>query len=216
MSTVVYRDLARHSKPVKSFEPCLPRKAKAPPSGPIWIYEIKHDGFRILARKDGDQIKLITRNGYDFADRYRLIVDAVASLPVDSCIIDGEAIVVDQSGLSIFDLLRYRQHDHAATLCAFDLLELDGADVRSRPIEERKQHLAWALRQTHPGIAINATYVGDGAVVYEHACALGREGIVSKRLGSPYRAGRTDQWLKMKNPKAPAVRREREIDWAKR
>ena len=216
MSTVVYRDLSRRSKPVKSFEPCLPRKAKAPPSGPIWIHEIKHDGFRLLARKDGGRIKLITRNGYDFADRYRLIVDAVASLPVDSCIIDGEAIVVDQSGLSIFDLLRYRQHDHAATLCAFDLLELDGADVRLRPIEERKQHLAWVLRQTHPGIAINATYAGDGAVVYEHACALGCEGIVSKRLGSPYRAGRTDQWLKMKNPKAPAVRREREIDWAKR
>jgi len=84
---------------------------------------------------------------------------------VDNCIIDGEAIVVDQSGLSIFDLLRYRQHDHAATLCAFDLLELDGADVRSRPIEERKQHLAWVLRQTHPGIAIDATYAGDGAVV---------------------------------------------------
>ena len=99
-------------------------------------------------------------------------MDAVASLPVDSCIIDGEAIVMDQSGLSIFDVLRYRQHDHAATLCAFDLLELDGADVRSRPIEERKQHLAWALRQTHPGIVINATYTGDGAVIYEHACAL--------------------------------------------
>ena len=104
-----------------------------------------------------------------------------------------EAIVVDQSGLSIFDLLRYCQHDHAATLCAFDLLELDGADVRSRPIEERKQHLAWVLRQTHPGIAINATYAGDGAEVNEHACALGCEGIVSKRLGSPYRAGRTDR-----------------------
>ena len=69
------------------------------------------------------------------------------------------------------------------------------------------------LRQTHPGIAINATYAGDGAVVDEHARALGCEGIVSKRLGSPYR---TDQWLKMKNPKAPAVRREREIYWAKR
>jgi ATP-dependent DNA ligase len=72
-----------------------PRTAKVPPSGASWIHEIKHDGFRILARKDGDQIS------HDFADRYRLIVDAIASLPVDSCIIDGEAIVVDQSGLSI-------------------------------------------------------------------------------------------------------------------
>ena len=139
----------------------------------------------------------------------------MASLPVETCIIDGEAVVVDQNGLSIFNLLRYRQHDHAATLCAFDLIELDGADLRRCPIEERKQHLA-LMRQPHHGIALNATYDSDGPVIYEHACALGCEGIVSKRAGSPYRAGRTDQWLKMKNPLAPAVRREREIDWAKR
>jgi bifunctional non-homologous end joining protein LigD len=216
MSTVAYRELTRRTKLAKSFELCLPRSAKTPPSGLAWIHEIKHDGFRILARKDGNRVKLITRNGCDFADRYPLIVDAIASLPVRTCIIDGEAIVVDQNGLATFDLLRYRQHDHAATLCAFDVLDLDGADLRPSPIEERKQHLAWALRGQHHGIAINATYNGDGAVIYQHACTLGCEGIVSKRLGSPYRAGRTDQWLKMKNPHAPAVRREREIDWAKR
>ena len=214
--TVVYSELRRRMRHSISFEACLPRKAEEPPNGPGWIYEIKHDGFRILALKDGNRVRLITRNGYDFANRYPLIVDGIASLPVETCIIDGEAIVVDQNGLSIFDLLRYRQHDHAATLFAFDLLELDGADLRSSPVEERKQHLAWALRERHHGIALNATYDGDGAVIYEHACTLGCEGIVSKRLGSPYCAGRTDQWLKMKNPKAPAVRREREIDWAKR
>jgi bifunctional non-homologous end joining protein LigD len=213
---VVYSELRRRVRRPATFEACLPRKAKEPPNGPGWIHEIKHDGFRILARKDGDRVKLITRNGYDFADRYPLIVDGIASLPVESCIIDGEAIVVDQNGLSIFHLLRYRQHDHAASLCAFDLLELDGADLRSSPIEERKQHLAWALRERHYGIALNATYDGDGALIYRHACALSCEGIVSKRLGSPCHAGRTDQWLKMKNPDAPAARREREIDWAKR
>jgi bifunctional non-homologous end joining protein LigD len=152
----------------------------------------------------------------DFGERYPLIVDAMASLPVETCIIDGEAIVVDQNGLSIFNLLRYRQHDHAAILSTFDLIELNGADLRRCPIEERKRHLALILRQPHHGIALNATYDSDGAVVYEHACALSCEGIVSKRAGSPYRAGRTDQWLKMKNPLAPAVRRESEIDWAKR
>ena len=124
--------------------------------------------------------------------------------------------MVDQNGLSVFNLLRNRQHDHAATLCAFDFLELDGTDLRSNPIEDRKQHLARALRERHHGIALNSTYDGDGALIYQHARALGCEGIVSKRLGSPYRAGRTDQWLKMKNPDAPAVRRESEIDWAKR
>jgi bifunctional non-homologous end joining protein LigD len=212
----VYGELRRRIRRSVTFEACLPRKAKEPPGGPGWIHEIKHDGFRILARKDGNQVRLITRNGYDFTGRYSLIVDAIASLPLETCIIDGEAIVVDQDGLSVFDLLRYRQHDHAAALCAFDLLELDGTDLRPSPIEERKQHLAWALRERHHGIALNATYDGDGALIYQHACALGCEGIVSKRLGTPYRAGRTDQWLKMKNPEAPAVRREREVDWAKR
>jgi ATP-dependent DNA ligase len=219
MSTVVsaYRKLDRGIKRASAtFEPCLPRKAKAPPNGAGWIHEIKHDGFRILAQKDGDQIKLITRNAYDFADRYRLIVDAIASLPVKSCIVDGEAIVVDQNGLSVFDLIRYRRHDNAATLCAFDVIELDGADLRWSPIEERKKRLAAVLQQPHRGIAVNQAYEGDGAVIYQYACALGCEGIVSKRLGSTYRMGRTDQWLKIKNPEAPAVRREREIDWAKR
>ena len=96
------------------------------------------------------------------------------------------------------------------------LIEVDGADLRRSPIEERKRHLAQLLRQPDHGIALNETYDGDGAVIYEQACALGCEGIVSKRLGSTYRMGRTDQWLKIKNPDAPAVRREREIDWAKR
>ena len=203
-------------KPWAIYKPCLPWPARTPPNGPDWLHEIKHDGFRILARKDDDRVWLFTRNGYDFAERYPRIVDAIVSLPANRCIIDGEAIVTDTSGLSVFDLLRYRRHDHSATLCAFDVLELDGANLRPSPIEERKQHLAWILRLSHPGIALNATYNDDGVVIYEHACALGCEGIVSKRLGSPYRAGRTDQWLKVKNPLAAAARREREIDWAKR
>ena len=85
-----------------------------------------------------------------------------------------------------------------------------------KPIEERKQLLARGLRAQHHGIALNATYDDDGATIYEHACALGCEGIVSKRRGWRYFSGRTAQWLKMKNLLAPAVSREREIDWAKR
>jgi ATP-dependent DNA ligase len=212
----VYQELKRRIKRTVTFEPCLPRPAKAPPNGSGWIHEIKHDGFGIIAQKDVDGVRLITRNGYDFAERYPLIVDAIRRLSVKSCIVDGEAIVVDQEGLSVFDLLRYRRHDHAATLCAFDLIEVDGADLRRSPIEERKRLLAQLLRRPDHGIALNETYDGDGAVIYEQACALGCEGVVSKRLGSAYRMGRTDQWLKIKNPQAPAVRREREIDWAKR
>jgi bifunctional non-homologous end joining protein LigD len=99
-------------------------------------------------------------------------------------------------------------------LCAFDLLELDGKDLRRAPIEERKETLAKLLRQPDEGIALNQHYAGDGAIIFKHACALGCEGIVSKRLGSSYRSGRADCWVKVKNPAAPAVRREAEEDWS--
>jgi ATP dependent DNA ligase domain/Transposase DDE domain len=190
---------------VKRFEPCLPRPAKEPPAGPNWIHEIKHDGFRIVAHRDGDRVRLVTRNGFDFADRFPLVAEAIAALPVRSCVLDGEAIAVDDNGLSVFDLIRYRQHDHAVTLCAFDLLELDGEDLRRTPIELRKATLKGLLRRSHSGVAFNQHFEADGDAVYRHACALGCEGIVSKRLGSPYRGDRTDHWLKVKNPKAPAV-----------
>jgi bifunctional non-homologous end joining protein LigD len=198
-----------------SFEPCLPRPAKEPPLGPGWIHEIKHDGFRIIARRDAGGVRLMTRNGYDFSERFPLIVAAIADLKARSCVIDGEAIACNENGLSVFELIRYRQHDHAVTLCAFDLLQIDGEDLRREPIEVRKQTLKGLLRRAHPGIAFNRHFDVDGAIVYRQACALGCEGIVSKQLGSPYRSGRVDQWLKIKNPTAPAVKREAEEDWGR-
>ena len=122
----------------------------------------------------------------------------------------------DLEGLSVFDLLRYRRHDHAVTLCAFDLIEVEDWDLRRQPLEERKALLGKLLQRRHHGVAVNETYAGDGAVIYRHACALGCEGIVSKRVGSPYRMGRTDHWIKTKNQLSRAVKREREIDWSKR
>jgi bifunctional non-homologous end joining protein LigD len=214
--SIVFRDLERRVKRSVNFEPCLPRPAKEPPSGPGWIHEIKHDGFRIVARKEGDKVRLVTRNGHDFTERYPRIVDSIRSLPTKSCIVDGEAIVVNDDGLSIFDLLRYRRHDHAATISAFDLIEVDGTDLRRHPIEERKDRLSRLSQRCFFGITVNEVYTGDGSMIYKHACTLGCEGIVSKRLGSAYRMGRTDVWLKTKNPLSPAVRREREIDWSKR
>jgi bifunctional non-homologous end joining protein LigD len=121
-----------------------------------------------------------------------------------------EAIVVDERGLS--DLLRSWRHDDAAVFCAFDLIEIDGKDLRRAPIEERKRALSDVLLRGHDGIVLNVHYDCDGATVFEHACKLGCEGIVSKRLGSPYRSGRVAHWVKIK-PKAPAVRREAEEDW---
>ena len=134
---------------------------------------------------------------------------------VRSSLIDGEAVVCNESGLAVFDLIRGYRHDAAAASCAFDLLELDGEDLRRTPIEERKRILAKLLNHPREGIAFKKHCTGDGAIIFKHARALGCEGIVSKRLGSPYRSGRTDHWVKVKNPEAPAVAREAEEDWGR-
>ena len=196
------------SRPLAGFiEPCLPRPADRPPAGSDWLHEIKHDGFRIMALRDAAGVRLLTRNGNDFSRRFPLAVAAIAALPARSCLIDGEAIVTDQKGLAVFDLIRGHRPSAAAVLCAFDLLELDGEDLRREPIETRKSTLRSLLRSKHAGIVFNAHFIADGAIVYRQACALGCEGIVSKRLGSPYRSGRADCWVKVKNPAAPAVTR---------
>ena len=188
-----------------AIEPCLPSPAKQPPAGPGWIHEIKHDGFRIMARLDTGSVRLITRNGNDLTRRFPFVALAVAALPATSCLIDGEAIMCDETGLAVFDLIRGQRPLATAVHCAFDLLEVDGEDLRRQPIEARKQRLAALLRGAHSTIVLNEHYEGDGATVYQHACALGCEGIVSKRLGSPYKSGRSPHWVKVKNPAAPAV-----------
>jgi bifunctional non-homologous end joining protein LigD len=195
------------------IEPCLPSPAKAPPRCPGWLHEIKHDGFRILARRDSAGVRLITRAGNDFSSRFPFIAMAVSKLPVASCLIDGEAIVCDENGLAVFDLIRRHGALASAVLCAFDVLELDGRDLRREPIENRKAFLAKLLKGSYLSIVLNEHFAEDGAIVFREACRLGCEGIVSKRLGSPYRSGRSAHWVKVKNPNAPAVKREAEEDW---
>src|SRR6476659_8781584 len=152
------------SRPLSNFiEPCLPRRADKPPAGRDWIHEIKHDGFRIMARRDAAGVRLLTRNGYDFAGRFLLAAAAVATLSARSCLIDGEAIVTDRNGLAVFDLIRGRHPSAAAVLCAFDLLELDGEDLRPEPSETRKSTLKSLLRGKHAGIAFNAHFLSQPA-----------------------------------------------------
>ena len=129
-------------------------------------------------------------------------------LKVRSCLIDGEAVCCNENGVPSFDKLRYRSHDPEVFLVAFDLLELDGNDLRREPLEVRKQTLVSLLRGSLPGVQFNAHLTHPGDIVFAHACKMGLEGIVSKRLGSRYRSGRTSDWLKFKNPNAPAVKRK--------
>ena len=202
------------SAPAGFIEPCLPIPSDTPPSGAYWIHEIKHDGYRLMARRDPVGIRLLTRNGHDWAARYPLIVEAVNHLRVRSVLIDGEVVCCDDRGLAIFQKLRRQQNEATAFLYAFDLLELDGTDMRREPIEVRKATLASILRKSRHGVRLNGHLEHpDGALVFAHACKMGLEGIVSKRLGSRYRSGRSPDWLKFKNPAAPAVKREAEEDW---
>jgi bifunctional non-homologous end joining protein LigD len=190
------------------IEPCLPSPAKARPSGSGWIHEIKYDGFRILARRDAAGVRLITRAGNDFSSRFPFIAMAVGKLPVRSCLIDGEAIVCDENGLAVFELIRRHGALASAVHCAFDLLELDGRDLRREPIEKRKALLAKLLWGSHLSIVLNEHFEEDGATVYRAGLSARLRGIVSKRFGSPYRSGRSPHWVKVKNPAAPAVKRE--------
>jgi bifunctional non-homologous end joining protein LigD len=167
----------------------------------------------MVARRDGEGVRLISRRGLDWGARFGTIVTAVEALGVRSCIIDGEAIVCDGDGLADFHLLRYRRGDGAVHLCAFDLIEIDGRDLRDEPIEARNAELSRVLDGCRPGLVLKAVFHDPGPVVFEHACKLGCEGVVSKRRGSRYARGRSSNWIKVKNPDAPAVRREREEQW---
>ena len=169
-----------------------------------------------MARRDPMGIGLLTRRGNDWADRFPLVVEAVNHLKVRPCLIDGEVVCCNEKGLAVFQMLRRRQNEAGAFLYAFDLLELDGADMRREPIEVRKATLASILRKSRAGVRLNEHLEHpEGHVVFHEACKLGAEGIVSKRLGSRYRSGRSPDWLKFKNPEAPAVTREAEEDWGR-
>jgi ATP-dependent DNA ligase len=187
-----------------------------PPSGPEWLIEIKHDGFRVIARKNGKRVRLYSRPGNDLTYRFPLIVEGIAKLRSRSCIIDGEAVSCGADGIASFNRVRYRRNDAEVFLYAFDLIELNGDDLRRDPLAVRKATLESLLARASPGLRYNEHLdKEDGPLVFLHACKLGFEGIVSKRRDSPYSSGRSPHWIKSKNPQAPAVKRETEEDWGR-
>jgi bifunctional non-homologous end joining protein LigD len=195
-------------RPPGFIEPCLPTNARAAPAGPHWAYEIKHDGFRFICWRAGDRVRVFSRQGNDWTDWVPLIAEALQALRVKSIIIDGEGVVCRPDGISDFDLLRTavsRKGCRAAFLYAFDLLELDGQDLRREPWETRRATLASLLRKSIQGIRLSGHLdAADGDLVFRHACTMGLEGIVAKRRDSPYRSGRCADWIKIKNPEHPA------------
>jgi bifunctional non-homologous end joining protein LigD len=209
--------LRSRPRPFGFIEPALPIGADKPPAGAGWVHEIKFDGFRLFAqRRGGVGARLLNRNGHDWSDRYPSVFEALKALKITSCLIGGEVVVCDERGVAVFDQLRHgKRVKPGAVLYAFDLLELEGEDLRGMSIEMRKRKLVHLLDAAKAGLQISEHLHGDAAEIFIHACQLGCEGIVSKRLGSRSSSGRTDNWIKVKNPAAPAVKREAEEDWGR-
>ena len=181
--------MLQRTLPAGLIAPCLPTKTDKLPSGDLWLHEIKHDGFRIIARKEGDRVRLYSRSGNDLTRRFPLIVDALARLRSRSCIIDGEAVACDDNGVASFDLIRHQRANESIFLYAFDLIELNGDDLRRDPLEVRKATLASIVAKAHPGIRLNEHIEGDGPTVFAHACKMGLEGIVYDLGGTIWGGG---------------------------
>jgi ATP-dependent DNA ligase len=162
--------------------------------------------------RENERVRLISRGGYDWADRFPLIVSAALKLEEESFAIDGEVVVLDKEGKSDFDALASRKHDKHAWLYAFDMLAGDGEDLRSWPLSLRKGALAGLLSDLVDGIFIAEYEKGEiGDVLFRVACNMGLEGIVSKRLDHSYCVGRCRHWLKIKNRAHPAYFRVRDF-----
>jgi bifunctional non-homologous end joining protein LigD len=205
--------LSRAARTDGFIPPRMPKRACKPPAGPDWVHEIKHDGYRLQVRRVGDQVRLFTRRGYDWSGRYPSIAVTATLLRARSFALDGEAVVCGPDGVAIFDALHRRGTVSEAMLYAFDLLELDGEDLRCMPLGDRKKCLARLLVGRRLGIVLSDHTDDDGATIFRQACRMGLEGIVSKRLGAPYRSGPSRDWLKVKNPDSPAMIRAREAEW---
>jgi len=196
--------------PLGFIEPCLPTNARTVPASAQWAYEIKHDGFRFICRRDGDRVRVFSRNGRDWTDRVPLIAEALAKLRVKSVTLDGEGVVCRPDGVTDFDKLRAavgRLGSRDSFLCAFDLLELDGENMRPYEWHVRRTTLRSLIKRAGAGIRLSENLDGDGMAAFRHACRMGLEGIVAKRRDRSYRSGRSPDWIKVKNPDAPAATR---------
>ena len=173
-----------------------------PPDDPGWVHEVKFDGYRLVARLEGGKASLVTRNLLDWTHRYPPIARAALKLPVENAILDGEVIAQLPSGVGSFQALQNamkRGSTGQLVYYAFDLLFLDGRDLRSEPLVERKKLLAALVAEAgNPQLAYSEHFGGDGRPLLEECCRRGLEGIISKRGDRPYVAGRTTDWLKIK------------------
>ncbi|WEX76866.1 non-homologous end-joining DNA ligase [Sinorhizobium numidicum] len=185
-------------------EPCLALLVDKPPRGPDWAFEVKWDGYRLAVHIEPNRIRIITRGGYDWRDRFPTIADDARRLAVNTAVIDGEAVVLDEKGRSDFGMLQRAlgrlpssYEAGAIVFYAFDLLYLDGRDLRRLPLRERRRLLQPLVAGQEGTIRFSEEVEADGEDFLRAACAHGIEGIIAKHRGKPYRSGRGDWWQKI-------------------
>lgn len=184
---------------LKFIEPLIPTLVEKPPEGDGWIHEVKFDGYRSQIVKDDGGVRIFTRRGFDWTAKYRDLAKAAADLEVESAIIDGEIIVLNDAGLSDFGALRKaitsRQHD--LYFVAFDLVHVNGHDLRDMPLEDRREILAEVIPEDQH-IQFSQALPGEASAIFHLVDKAGMEGMVSKRRDSKYRSGPSTNWLKAK------------------
>ena len=180
----------------------LPSLSDSPPEGDGWIHEIKHDGYRTQLIVERGKARALTRRGLDWSSKYPTIVEAAAALPVESAILDGEVVVFNDKGVSDFHALRsaMRWQPERLVFIAFDLMHLDGEDIRLKPVVQRRARLSDLLSRgpANSAIQFSEELPCNGAEFFKQVSRLGLEGMVSKRVTAPYRSGRTETWVKTK------------------
>lgn len=185
-------------------EPCLALLASKPPAGDEWAFEVKWDGYRLAVHIERGKVRILTRGGHDWTTRFPTIAHDARELGLDSAILDGEAVVLDDRGASDFGALQRalggrggKRFASNAILYAFDLLYLDGRDLQALALDERREKLTAAIKP-HASIRMSEEINADGAEFLKLACQMGLEGIIAKRRNAPYRPGRGGDWLKIK------------------
>src|ERR1700722_5599617 len=178
-------------------EPSLPSSIAKVPAGDRWIHEVKFDGYRVQVNLASEAVKVFTRRGNDWTKRFKKIADDAWHINAGSAIIDGEVIVPSMDGVSDFSALQneLRGKSNKLVLYAFDLLYLNGFDLRKTPLFERKTLLRKLIAKTD--ILFSESFEIDGAAMFKHACKIGLEGVVSKVRDSRYNSGRGNDWVKV-------------------
>jgi bifunctional non-homologous end joining protein LigD len=178
------------------IEPALASAIDKVPGGERWIHEIKFDGYRVQLHLVNDNIKVFTRRGNDWTKRFKKIAGDAYLINAGSAIIDGEVVVPDANGSTDFSVLQNELKGKSTkiVMVAFDLLYLNGYDLRKLPLIERKTHLKKLIAKT--AIQFSESFEVDGHEMFEHACAVGLEGVISKVRDSRYASGRGNDWVK--------------------